>query len=75
VHLDFTNNALARMADRCIQERQIATALETPDHLGPSFEKCWSARTLVDGRTLEVIFLRDPARTQVLTAFWRDGTV
>jgi hypothetical protein len=74
VQLDFTQNALARMADRRIHDRQIAAALEAPDHLGPSFEKCWSARKLVDGRTLEVVFLRDPARVQILTAFWRDGT-
>ena len=75
VQLDFTNNALARMADRGIQEREIEAALETPDNLGPSFEKCWCARKQVDRRTLEVIFTRAPSRTRVITAFWRDGMV
>ena len=75
VPLDFTNNALARMADRGIREREIETVLETPDTLGPSFEKCWCARKQVDRRTLEVIFTRDPSRTKVITAFWRDGMV
>jgi hypothetical protein len=75
VHLDFTNNALARMMDRGIQEQQIEAALETPDHLGPSFEKRWCARKQMDQRTLEVIFHRTPSHAQVITAFWRDGTV
>jgi hypothetical protein len=73
VQLDFTNNARARMADRGIQDREIEAVLETPDALGPSFEKCWCARGQVQRRTLEVIFTRDPSRTQVITAFWRDG--
>jgi len=75
VQLDFTNNVLARMADRRIKEGEIEAALETPDSLGPSFEKCWCARKQVDRRTLEVIFTRDPSRTKVITAFWRDGMV
>jgi hypothetical protein len=74
VHLDFTTNALARMTDRGIQAQQIEAALATPDHLGPSFEKHWCVRKLLDQRTLEVIFHRDPSHTQVITAFWRDGT-
>lgn len=71
--LDLTNNARARMVDRGIQEREIEAVLETPDSLGPSFEKCWCARKVVERRTLVVIFTRDPSRTQVITAFWRDG--
>ena len=74
VQLDFTNNALARMVDRGIREQQIEAALESPDHLGPSFEKRWCARKQMDQRTLEVIFQRNPSHTQVITAFWRDGT-
>jgi hypothetical protein len=74
VHPEFTNNALARMIDRGIQAQQIEAVLETPDHLGPSFEKCWCARKQLDRRTLEVIFLRNPGRTQVITAYWRDGS-
>jgi hypothetical protein len=73
VLLDLTNNARARMVDRGIQEREIEAVLETPDSLGPSFEKCWCARKVVERRTLVVIFTRDPSRTQVITAFWRDG--
>ncbi len=73
MQLDFTNNARARMADRGIQEREIEAVLETPDALGPSFEKCWCARKLVERRTLVVVFTRDLSRTQVITAFWRDG--
>ncbi len=72
--LVFTNNALARMLDRTISEANVRAALDAPDHLGPSFEKRWCVRKLLDGRTLEVIFWRDPAQTQVITAYWQDGT-
>jgi hypothetical protein len=70
--VDFTNNARARMLDRGIREADIQTALDTPDHLGPSFEKRWHARKKVDGRTLEVVFWRQRAHTQVITAYWQE---
>ncbi len=72
--LVFTNNALARMQDREISEADVRAALDAPDHLGPSFEKHWHVRKRLDARALEVIFWRDPAQTQVITAYWQDGT-
>lgn len=70
--VEFTNNALARMLDRGIGEADVRAALETPDHLGPSFEKRWRAKKLVGKRTLEVIFFRDLKQTQVITTYWRE---
>ena len=72
--LVFTNNAAARMLDRGISEADIRSALDAPDHLGPSFEKRWHVRKQINKRTLEVVFWRDPVKTQVITAYWQDGT-
>jgi hypothetical protein len=71
--LVFTNNALARMQDREIGEADVRAALDAPDHFGPSFEKRWHVRKQLDKRTLEVVFWRDPVKTQVITAYWQDG--
>jgi hypothetical protein len=73
MHIDYTNNARARMLDRGIHEDQVCSTLDGPDHLGPSFERCWCARKQFEKRSLEVIFSRDPLRTQVITAFWKDN--
>ena len=70
--VEFTNNALARMLDRGIRESEIQAALDAPDYLGPSFEKRWLARKQGDTRTLEVIFWRHRAHTQVITAYWQE---
>ncbi len=70
--VEFTNNALARMLDRGIRESEIQAALDAPDYLGPSFEKRWLARKQVDKRTLEVIFWRHRAHTQLITAYWQE---
>ena len=70
--IEFTNNALARMLDRGIREADVRVALEAPDHLGPSFEKCWHARKQLEARTLEVIFSRDLLHAQVITTYWQE---
>jgi hypothetical protein len=70
--IEFTNNALARMLDRGISEADVRATLEAPDHLGPSFEKRWHARKLVEKRTLEVVFFRAVKQTQVITAYWQE---
>jgi hypothetical protein len=70
--IEFTNNALARMLDRGICEADVRATLETPDHLGSSFEKRWYAKKLVGKRTLEVVFFRDLKHTQVITAYWKE---
>ena len=70
--LEFTNNALARMLERGIDEAEVRAALDTPDHLGPWLEKCWHARKTLEARTLEVIFTRDLVQTQILTTYWQD---
>ncbi len=72
--LVLTNNATARMHDRGISEVDIRSALDAPDHLGPSFEKRWHVRKQINKRTLEVVFWRDPVQTHVITAYWQDGT-
>ncbi len=72
--LIFTNNARARMQDREISEADVRAALDAPDHLGPAFEKRWHVRKQLNKRVLEVIFWRDPTQTQVITAYWQDGT-
>ncbi len=69
----FTNNALARMQDRGISEADVQAVLGAPDQLSPSFEKRWCVRKALDKRTLEVVFWRDPTKTQVITAYWQDG--
>lgn len=74
MRLDFTNNALARMLDRGIDHNDIRAALDTPDHLGPSFEKRWRARKMIGARTLEVVFWRHRAHTQVVTAYWQESS-
>jgi hypothetical protein len=70
--VEFTNNALARMLDRGIPETDIRTVLNAPDHLDRSVEKRCHARKKVDARTLEVVFCRLRAGTQVITAFWQE---
>ncbi len=70
--VEFTNNVLGRMLDRGIAETEIRATLEAPDYLGPSFEKRWHARKRVNARTLEVIFSRNRANIQVITAYWQD---
>lgn len=70
--VEFTNNAQARMLDRGIREADVRATLETPDHLGPSFEKRWNARKLIEKRTLEVVFFRDLKHTRVITAYWQE---
>ena len=70
--LEFTNNALARMLDRGIGEGDVRTALEAPDHLGPCFEKRWHARKKVEARMLEVVFARQRAQSQIITAYWQE---
>jgi hypothetical protein len=72
--IEFTNNALARMLDRGIREAEVESAIQSPDHLGPCLEKCWHARKRLEARTLEVVFTRDLAHTQVRTAYWQDVT-
>ncbi len=72
MNVEFTNNALARMADRGIRQADVEAAIQSPDHLGPCLEKCWHARKRMESRTLEVVFTRDPARTVILTTYWQD---
>jgi hypothetical protein len=72
MNVEYTNNARARMLDRGIGEPDVRAVLESPDHLGPSFEKRWHARKRIDRRTLEVVFLRDLMQTQVITAYWQE---
>ena len=74
MRVEFTNNALARMLDRDIGQNDIRAALDTPDHLGPSFEKRWRARKMIGARTLEVVFWRHRAHTQVVTAYWQESS-
>jgi hypothetical protein len=73
VKIEFTNNAVARMQDRGIAETDIQVVLDAPDHLGPCFEKRWHARKNLNGKTLEVLFSRHRAYSQVITAYWQDG--
>ena len=70
--IEFTNNAVARMQDRGIAEADIQVVLDAPDHLGPCFEERWHARKKLNGKTLEVIFWRYRAHTQVITAYWQE---
>ncbi len=70
--LEFTNNALARMLDRGISESQVRAALEAPDHLSPCFEKRWHARKKIEARTLEVVFARQRAQSQIITVYWQE---
>lgn len=70
--LEFTGNALARMADRGIQAAMVEAALETPDQLSPCFEKCWHARKALESRRLDVIFVRSLTQALVVTAYWQE---
>ena len=72
MELEYTRNAMARMADRGIQAAAIEAALGAPDQLSPCFEKCWHARKVLEGRRLNVIFTRNLTRTLVVTAYWQE---
>jgi hypothetical protein len=72
MRLEFTNNALARMQDRRIAEADIQAAIAAPDRLTPYMEKYWHARKQMGKKTLEVLFIRDLAHAQILTAYWQD---
>jgi hypothetical protein len=69
---EFTTNATARMRERGISEEEIRAALETPDHLGPWLEGRWRAVRRLNGRALEVVFVRDRFQCQIHTAFWQE---
>lgn len=71
--IEFTNNAVARMQDRGIAEADIRVVLDAPDHLGPCFDKRWHARKKLNGKTLEVLFSRHRAYSQVITAYWQEA--
>jgi hypothetical protein len=73
VKIEFTNNAVARMQDRGIAESDIQAVLDAPEHLGPCFEKRWHARKSLNGKTLEVLFSRHRAYSQIITAYWQDA--
>jgi hypothetical protein len=73
VKIEFTNNAVARMQDRGIAESDIQAVLDAPEHLGPCFEKRWHARKTLNGKTLEVLFSRHRAYSQIITAYWQDA--
>ncbi len=70
--IEFTNNAQARIQDRGICEADVRLALQDPDRLTASFENHWHVRKKIDGRTLEVLFLRNLAHQQVITAYWQE---
>lgn len=70
--MELTNNAQARLQDRGIAEADVRAALASPDALRPSFESHWHARKRVNERTLEVLFLRDGMRQQVISAYWAE---
>jgi hypothetical protein len=72
MHVEFTGNATSRMADRGIPAHAVEAALEAPDQLLPCFEKCWHARRAVDGRRLDVIFIRTMEYAVVVTAYWQE---
>jgi hypothetical protein len=69
---DFTTNACTRMRERGISEEEVRATLETPDHLGPWLEGHWRAVRRVNGRMLEVVFVRDLFRCQIQTAYWQE---
>lgn len=71
--VEFTNNALARMQDRCIREADVREVLDAPEHLSPGAEKRWHARKKVDGRTLEILCWREREGTEVITAYWQEA--
>jgi hypothetical protein len=73
MQLEFTRNAMARMADRGIQVAALEAALEAPDQLSPCFEKCWHARKAFEGRRLEVVFTRSLTHAVVVTAYWQES--
>lgn len=73
MELGFTDNALARLAERGIREAQVRAALEAPDQLAPCLEKFWHARKGFGPRRLEVVFTRNLGQALVATAFWQEG--
>jgi hypothetical protein len=72
MELEFTANALARMAERGVRTEQVRAALEAPDQLAPCLEKLWQARKALEGRRLEVVFARDLALALVMTVYWQE---
>jgi hypothetical protein len=72
MEVEFSGNAVARMAERGIAEAEVRAVLDAPDHLAPCLERFWHARKLLTGRRLEVVFMRDPQQTLVVTAYWQE---
>jgi hypothetical protein len=70
--VEFTNNAQARMRDRGIAEAEVRGALDAPDALLKSVESHWRVRKRIEGRMLEVLFLRNGTHQHVITAYWQE---
>jgi hypothetical protein len=70
--VELTSNAQARLQDRGIAEADVRAALASPDALRPSVESRWHARKRLNERTLEVLFLREAMRQQVISAYWAE---
>ena len=52
MEVEFSGNALARMAERGIAEAEVRAVLDGPDHLAPFLDRFWHARKVVAGRKL-----------------------
>ncbi len=72
MQVEYTRNAMARMAERGIAASAVEAALESPDQLFPCFEKCWQARKTLEGRRLVVIFTRNLTQALVVTTYWQE---
>jgi len=73
MEVEFSDNALTRMAERGITEAEVRAVLDGPDHLAAFLDRFWRARKLLAGRRLEVLFMRGAQRRLVVTAYWQEG--
>lgn len=71
--INYTKNARSRMEDRGILEEEVRAVLDGPDASAVSVGDRKVASKRIDGRVLEVVYLRDTANPAIVTAYWLDG--
>lgn len=73
LRITFTKNARSRMEDRGIGEEEVRAALDGPDASAVSVGDRTVASKRFDSRVLEVVYLKDTARPDIVTAYWLEG--
>ena len=65
----FTKHALKRMKEREISKADIAKVIRNPDYIQRDFKRIVANKKL-NGKILEIIFLKENKKTIILTCYY-----